>query len=65
MNNLKKKKCVECDKPVQWIRCTQFAADHPYCDVHARQQTDFLVEDNSHFFWYPEEEQDKLDNDDQ
>lgn len=43
-------KCLECDKPAEWVRCTQFAGDHPYCDDHARQEKDF-GEDDSYAYW--------------
>lgn len=43
-------KCLECNKTAVWVRHTQFAGDHPYCDVHAKEQTDFGQED-SYTFW--------------
>jgi hypothetical protein len=42
--------CMECDKPAVWLRCTQFAGDHPYCDEHAKQETDF-GENDSYTYW--------------
>lgn len=26
--------CIECGAPATWVRCTQFAGDHPLCDKH-------------------------------
>ena len=43
-------KCLECDKDADWIRSTQFAGDHPYCDNHARQESDFNQND-SYAYW--------------
>ena len=45
-----KEKCIECDKTAEWVRCTQFAGDHPYCDEHARLEKDFTDED-SYQYW--------------
>ncbi len=44
-------KCLECNEPAEWIRCTQFAGDHPYCDKHARQEKDFDDEPDSYSYW--------------
>ena len=44
-------KCMMCDRPAVWIRATQFAGDHPFCEEHARQESDFMVND-SYEFWY-------------
>ncbi len=46
-----KEKCIECDKDADYIRHTQFAGDHPYCELHAKKEKDFLKEDDSYFFW--------------
>jgi hypothetical protein len=43
-------KCIECDEPATWERCTQFAGNHPYCDEHAKQEKDFS-ESDSYKFW--------------
>lgn len=43
--------CLECNKPAEWVRRTQFSGNHPYCDEHARQESDFGKEDNSYFYW--------------
>jgi endogenous inhibitor of DNA gyrase (YacG/DUF329 family) len=43
-------KCLECNEPAEWIRHTQFAGNHPFCDKHARQETDF-GENDSYTYW--------------
>lgn len=43
--------CLECNKPAKWIRSTQFAGDHPYCEEHAREEKDFQ-ENDSYAYWY-------------
>jgi hypothetical protein len=27
--------CVLCEQPATWMRYTQFAGDHPFCEKHA------------------------------
>ena len=49
--------CIECDKPATWVRSTQFAGEHPYCDQHAQEEEDFLLND-SYTFWYNVKEND-------
>jgi hypothetical protein len=44
--------CMECDQPATWVRSTQFAGDHPYCQHHAELEKDFLDEPDSYAFWY-------------
>lgn len=44
-------KCLECNEPATWTRSTQFAGDHPYCDKHARLQSDFNDEPDSYAYW--------------
>jgi len=44
-------RCLECDKPACWVRMTQFAGNHPFCDEHARKEENFGKEDPSYFFW--------------
>ena len=34
--------CDLCEIPVAWIRRTQFAGDHFFCDYHATKEEDFL-----------------------
>ena len=34
-------KCYWCDEPATWMRYTQFAGDHPFCDKHAELESDF------------------------
>ena len=43
-------RCLECDAPAAWVRCTQFAGNHPYCDHHARLESDFN-ENDSYTYW--------------
>lgn len=35
-----------CKNPVNYIRYTQFAGNHPFCDKHAKKEKDFLDNDN-------------------
>jgi hypothetical protein len=42
--------CMDCDQPVAWVRYTQFAGNHPYCDEHAKLQQDFGTND-SYLYW--------------
>jgi hypothetical protein len=46
-----KETCLECNKPAQWVRSTQFAGEHPYCEEHAIQEKDFHDAD-SYMYWY-------------
>jgi hypothetical protein len=48
---MKQQTCLMCDKPVEWIRGTQFAGGHPFCDEHARQEKGFGNND-SYEYWY-------------
>lgn len=48
---MKEQKCLMCDKPADWIRSTQFAGNHPFCDEHARQEQGFGDSD-SYEYWY-------------
>ena len=34
-------KCSYCDEPATWMRYTQFAGNHPFCDKHAELEADF------------------------
>jgi hypothetical protein len=45
-----KEKCLECGADAVWVRVTQFAGEHPYCDKHAREEEDF-EQDDSYAFW--------------
>ena len=49
-------KCIECDEPAVWVRCTQFAGDHPYCEKHAMEESDFNDKPDSYSYWYKIEE---------
>ncbi len=42
--------CLECNKPANWIRHTQFSGSHPFCEEHAKKEKDF-GEDDSYKFW--------------
>lgn len=43
--------CMICGKNATWIRSTQFAGDHPFCEEHAKMESDFC-ENDSYTFWY-------------
>ena len=43
--------CDECDEPAVWVRRTQFAGSHSFCERHARCKEDFGQEDDSYFYW--------------
>jgi hypothetical protein len=51
MNNEYIPTCMMCDKPAVWIRSTQFAGDHPFCEEHAKAENGFGTND-SYEFWY-------------
>jgi len=44
--------CIMCDNQSDWVRCTQFAGDHPFCDSCAHKEEDF-GEDDSYLYWIP------------
>jgi hypothetical protein len=44
--------CSMCETPADWVRCTQFAGNHFYCDLHAKLEKDFGKDDSSYFFWH-------------
>jgi hypothetical protein len=35
------KHCSLCEQPATWMRYTQFAGNHPFCDKHAELESDF------------------------
>ena len=39
-------KCSYCEEQATWIRHTQFAGDHPFCEKHAKLETDFNDSDS-------------------
>ena len=43
-------KCIECDNPAVWTRHTQFAGNHPYCEEHAKKESDWN-ENDSYTYW--------------
>lgn len=45
--------CSVCKKPTEWVRCTQFSGEHPFCNVHARKERDFGENNASYFCWKP------------
>jgi len=47
-------KCVMCDEPAVWIRHTQFAGDHPFCEDHAKMEEDFGMNDSYAYWSMPE-----------
>ena len=53
-------KCDVCDENASWVRCTQFAGDHYFCDLHALQQKDF-GQDDSYAFWAEHNEVEKME----
>lgn len=44
-------RCLICDAPADWVRSTQFAGEHPFCQVHAELESDFQ-ENDSYTYWY-------------
>jgi endogenous inhibitor of DNA gyrase (YacG/DUF329 family) len=42
--------CGDCDKPATWLRCTQFAGEHPFCSKHAKAQNDFKLRTDGHTY---------------
>lgn len=49
---MEKLECLVCGQPAQWVRATQFAGDHPYCEHHAKKEDDFEDEGDSYSYWY-------------
>lgn len=45
--------CNDCNCPVSYVRCTQFAGDHFYCAEHAKREKDFGKPDKTgwHHDW--------------
>ena len=43
-------KCDRCNEKAQWVRVTQFAGEHHFCDLHALMEEDFGQND-SYAFW--------------
>jgi hypothetical protein len=59
---MKEQKCIMCDKPADWIRGTQFAGNHPFCDEHARQEKGFGISDSYEYWYKPEKEKNERYN---
>jgi coenzyme F420-reducing hydrogenase alpha subunit len=51
-------KCVCCNEDARWERVTQFAGEHPYCDLHALMEEDF-GEADSYSYWSEVKEMEK------
>jgi hypothetical protein len=51
-----KETCMMCDKPATWIRSTQFAGEHPYCEEHAKQEEGFGINDSYEYWYRPKDE---------
>lgn len=49
---MEKEQCLVCGQPAEWVRSTQFAGDHPYCEHHAKKEDDFEEEGDSYSYWY-------------
>ena len=49
-----------CSQSASWVRSTQFAGDHPFCDLHALIEEDFGEEGDSYSFWKEIEMEKKL-----
>lgn len=43
--------CLICKKPTKWLRFTQFAGTHPFCEEHAKAEEDFGKDGGSYYFW--------------
>ena len=44
-------KCIECEAVATWIRYTQFAGNHPFCDKHAWLEPNFDGDPDSYSDW--------------
>lgn len=45
------KYCINCPKPTRFIRHTQFAGSHPYCEDCAKDEPDFMKDDEPYKDW--------------
>ena len=52
--------CMCCDENARWLRCTQFAGDHPFCDLHALMEEGFGTNDSYEYWTEVEEVEKKL-----
>lgn len=48
---MKIQECFICDKKANWLRATQFAGDHYFCEERAKKEEDFEKEDSMKY-WY-------------
>jgi hypothetical protein len=53
-------KCSRCDENARWLRCTQFAGDHPFCDLHALMEEGFGTNDSYEYWTEVKEMENKL-----
>lgn len=44
-------RCSDCHRTAVWVRHTQFAGVHPFCDEHASHERNFGQSDPSGFRW--------------
>jgi hypothetical protein len=51
---------MHCDENATWERATQFAGNHPYCEVHAMMEEDF-GESDSYSYWIDLKEESNKD----
>lgn len=45
----KQYECIECGKPAEVLRATQFAGDHPFCEECAKKENDW---DSDTVLWF-------------
>lgn len=43
--------CDNCGRAAEWVRRTQFAGDHYFCESDAQKEEDFGHDDSSSFLW--------------
>ena len=41
--------CNLCYRPSQYVRCTQFAGKHYYCQEHAELEDDFMIDGDDYW----------------
>lgn len=44
-------KCIECGRPAEYARYTQFSGIHYYCKEHAEQESDFMEDQAGYSYW--------------
>ena len=50
MKNKKSLYCLDCGEPAAYVRHSQFAGSHPFCDKHARKERNFGKTDEDSFW---------------